>query len=373
MTSLINQTLDPISLHINDIILRQYKDITHRLIPITSSDNKGYYVMTELLAPKSVFCTSNKITDSNGKNHYINKFRLTVPKYTIENVNEININNETNIENESLNNNISNVNTTSESSTDFDIENVNEIDINNETNISNEIDINNETNISNEIDINNETDISNENEIIDDTLTLIHQSVHINDKLNKFQRGFTDRIRYMMFIPQYNDKKSFGLKIRTIKINNIVKYKNIIEYQNKKNNFSYNVIKQVLMNCCCRLLLKINYIMISNTNVVLNIRLVRILPDNLDRLSQSTKLYIMGELNALSCKNIEKYRKLDRSYSDDYDQSKMYHRTQSKTDTKNELMKLFNIPKTISTTKSRNANVYKNNTSVKRKQTTNVY
>src|SRR5579872_5040003 len=80
-TVLVNQTLDPMSLHINDVVLRQYKGTIQKLIPITSSDNKGYYVMTESLAHKSVFCNTNKIIDKNGKTHYINKFRLTIPKY----------------------------------------------------------------------------------------------------------------------------------------------------------------------------------------------------------------------------------------------------------------------------------------------------
>jgi len=266
--SLISQTLDPLTTVLHDVELRHTKDKVSRLLPITTTDNKGYYVMTDLLEPKSVFCATDEVTDGHSKKRFVNSFRLYQHQ-------------------------------------------------------------------------------SKQHDVQDDVQD---NSTLLIDKLNKFQRGLTDRIRYMMLIPQYTDKKSFGLRMNTIRLNNIIKYKNIIEYQNKKNNFGFDVVKQVLMGCHCRLLLKINYLSITESNVVLNINVVRIIPEDLDNLSMNTKISIMGELNNVSSSNAEKYQTLDSV-------PKMTH--VSKTTTKNDLMKIFNITSPATYAKNNNKSKYR--------------
>ena len=118
----------------------------------------------------------------------------------------------------------------------------------------------------------NENENDNENENTTDTLIYDNVSKSLIDKLNLYQRGLTNRIRYITMIPVYTDKRSFKLHISTIKLDGKIKYKNIIEYQNKKNNFTYGIVKLILMNCRCRLLLKVRYLLITKDNVILNIQ-----------------------------------------------------------------------------------------------------
>jgi hypothetical protein len=315
---MISQTLDPVSTKLHDIVLRHSKDKFVRIVPITSCDDKGYYVMTELLDPLTVFCASNEIIAKNGQKYYKNSFRIRVPKL--------------------INHHAHNHDIISEPSNNTDAD-------------AND---NNKFHDSFEDIISEEEDISDQYQNIPQEITQekpqekTQESLILIDRLNKFQRGLTDRIKYMMMIPDYDNKNSFGLTMNTIKIGNTIKYKNIIEYQNKKNNFCFNVVKQVLMKCRCKLLLKINYLLITETNVILNIRIVRIIPDNLDNLSMSTKINIISEINSLSSRNAEKYNALDTV-------PKLSHI--SKNDTKKDLMKLFNLPLNTSAynkSKSRN-------------------
>ena len=322
-TQLVNQTLDPSLAKLHDVVLRHNKDKFDRLVPITASDDKGYYFMTEFLEPQSVFCSTNEIIDKNGKKCYKHGFTLRTPKPRVnssqydKSIGDTTTNTDNTLDNESDN----------KSDIESDVESKIE-SFENEGDIQNNIHTEKTNKIENLESTNKIENLESTNKIEN-----LESSIII-DRLNKLQRGITDRIQYMMMIPHYECKKSFNLGINTIKINNTIKYKNIIEYQNKRNNFYFDIVKQVLIKCRCKLLLKVNYLMITNTNVILNIRLVRIYPDNLDNISMSNKIHINNELNYVSSKNAEKYNELN-------DVPKFTK--VSKADAKNNLMKLFNI------------------------------
>lgn len=135
---------------------------------------------------------------------------------------------------------------------------------------------------------------------------------NLTTKLNNFKRGITNRVKYRMMIPQnYPDQHVYYLSARTIKLNNIVKLKNIIEYQNRKNNFDSRIISHILQTCKCKLLLKIDSFTVTHTNVYLNICLIRIFPENLDGLRADNEIYVFNELEQLTTKNINMYNNLN--------------------------------------------------------------
>jgi hypothetical protein len=130
------------------------------------------------------------------------------------------------------------------------------------------------------------------------------------DKLNEFKKGITNRIKYRTIIPEYEDQKSYILNLKTIKIDDEILFSNIIEFENKKNNFSYSIVSKVLALCKYKLLLKIESLSITHTNVYFNIRLVRIYPESLDTLPDDIHIHIYNNLNSVIIDNINRYEKL---------------------------------------------------------------
>jgi hypothetical protein len=153
-------------------------------------------------------------------------------------------------------------------------------------------------------------------------------------KLNNFKRGITDRIKFLTLIPSFPEQTSYVLTYKTFKSDNSVKFSNIIEYQNKINNFSYKIVSNLLKLCRYKLLLKINSITITHSNVFLNIDLVRILPESLDPLESHDKLHIINELNYKFYSNILKYNNLEQFIKKE---------KSSKTNVKTELKKILHL------------------------------
>jgi hypothetical protein len=153
----------------------------------------------------------------------------------------------------------------------------------------------------------------NENKIIKDDSTdisekLIKDNVQkLFENLNAFKRGLTNRIKYLMKIPEYSDDLSVSMTARTIKIKNTLLFNNIIEYNGLKNNFGFGHLKQIIKFCKNKLLIRIDGLEITAKNVYLNITLFRVYPESIDVLDSTTKLALLETLNTESVKNMEKY------------------------------------------------------------------
>ena len=81
-----NQSLDPQFTKIHDIILKH--DISmQRIVPLSTQEDKGYYIMTEFLEPRTIFCSSKKIIMENNKAHYVHDFRLRIKKNKLDIIN----------------------------------------------------------------------------------------------------------------------------------------------------------------------------------------------------------------------------------------------------------------------------------------------
>jgi hypothetical protein len=162
----------------------------------------------------------------------------------------------------------------------------------------------------------------------------LKENVNLITKLNKFKRDITDRIKFLTLIPSFPEQTSYMLTYKTFKSDNSVKFSNIIEYQNRINNFSHKTVSNLLKLCRYKLLLKINSITITHSNVFLNIELVRILPESLDLLEPYDKLHIINELNHKFYSNISKYNNLEQFVKKE---------KSSKTDVKSELKKVLKL------------------------------
>lgn len=293
-----NEELNGQSVTINDnVILRHIGKEIIRVIGINNNENKAYYFMTDTLDPRSVYCNVSKKISQNKKEYMVYNFSLK------GNV----IKNKDNMANDK----------------EFDDKGVNQDpDKNTNTDI-----------IIKDLIVDTESCIASD--IVPDTVPVtVPESQRIIDRLNAFKRQITDRIRYLMMIPQYPDQISYILTLNTIKLNNHIKFTNIIEFQQQKNNFGFRAVSNVLTSCRYKLLLKIESITLTHSNVFLNIRLVRIYPESLDTLDINDKLHIIGELNALSAKNINTYINLNK-----FTRKKV----NSKEQVKSELLKILSI------------------------------
>lgn len=155
------------------------------------------------------------------------------------------------------------------------------------------------------------------------------------NNLNTFIKGVAERLKYMMKIPQYKEKTSFYFTVNTIKINNCIKYRNIVEIDNNKNNLELAELKEILTKCNYKLLIKINYLLITATSVILNARIVRVIPESLDPLFGMTKINVLNEFNKKSKNNVNKYNEIICSADTT---------CLSKKQVNNELKKLFCVP-----------------------------
>ncbi|VBB18354.1 hypothetical protein YASMINEVIRUS_817 [Yasminevirus sp. GU-2018] len=294
-----SQTLDPQKTSLHDVVIRHNKAEIERLVPISTNDNKGYYVMTDTMDPCSVFCHTKEITTKTGAKFMNTTFKL-VNRTHRDDKNEKE-------ENRTVNKHKK-----------YD---------------SDEEDEDEKPKKKSSVSVKAKEVEQNEAKT---------PAGELIEKLNTFMEGLTERIKYMMMIPETEKKKSFQLTINTIKLDKTIKYRNIIGLNEKKDNVDLACLRDVLRLCRYRLLLKINYLLVTQKTVLLNMRLVRVLPESLDPLPTTTKLNILSEFNKSLAKSVDKYNEL----ANVVDTSHV-----SKQQAKDDIKKLLRIPTTVSTTK----------------------
>jgi hypothetical protein len=269
-----NETFDPSTVVIGDTLLDHVDKKMRILVPIKNSKAQSYYVMTDVLPPNSVFCGKEKI-ERNGKLSYRDFFDLKKAYKKTKKTQHTAINKMSN-----------------------DHHNEDVIDDDNVEVTDDQIEQSDDE--INNVDKNDQDQLNQ----IPDSRDILLQNI------NAFRKGITDRIRYIVKIPEYKDSNVYGLHPSTIKLNDKILYKNIIQFQNKKNNFDFYTVRDVLRLCRCKLLLRVSHFTVTDTNVYVYIRLVRIYPESLDELQSKTKLKVLSELNSQHSKNFEKYNML---------------------------------------------------------------
>jgi hypothetical protein len=267
-----NENLDPLTITLQNMTLMK----NTRIIPLVNKNNKKYFFMTDYMEPNSIYCSvKHKIYE--GKKYdqinftmykKINNVKSDIKHVDIKYITNDNSNNE-NINNE---NNINN----------------NEIKCDEQNN-----DI---------IQIYEEKDNDKEKET--DINILI-------DKFNIFKRGITNRIKYIMKIPNYEDSNVYYSKTEIIYVDKTKKLKNIIEYDDIINNLHCDDVNTILSKCRCKFLFHISSIKISDTDVMLGLKLVRIYPETLDILNIIEKTYILNQIKGANFNASEFYNGLD--------------------------------------------------------------
>jgi hypothetical protein len=154
------------------------------------------------------------------------------------------------------------------------------------------------------------------------------------DRFNVFLKGLTDRVKFLMMIPQYQDKTVYYPKVNTIRIEGSTKLKNIIEYLGKKTNFHHRDVNRILLHCRCKFLFHIMSISITVNNVHLNTKIVRIYPENFDTLNLHDRVHTMNEINRVTIKNNALFNDLDNITE---------KRTASKRSVRDELKQLVSL------------------------------
>lgn len=240
----------------DDVVLKHIDKEINRVVHIYNDENKPYYFMTDYLEPGSVRCSAVKKTSPDGKEYTLYNFSLKGDKKIITQHGQ------------------------------DDQHNDDHPDI-------------------------HPDDQKNNDYYKEEILHVPSESQKIITRLNIFKRGITDRIRYRMMIPQYPEQTSYILTLKTIKLNNHIKFSNILEFQQLKNNFGFRAVSNILSMCRYKLLFKIESITLTHSNVFLDIRLVRIFPESLDLLEANDKLFVLNELNAMTAKNINRYNELN--------------------------------------------------------------
>lgn len=128
--------------------------------------------------------------------------------------------------------------------------------------------------------------------------------------LSTFRRGLTNRLKYLGKIPDYSDDLNISMSVNTIKLDNSIMIRNIIEYKDQKNNFGIGHLNRVLKQCRCKILMRIDSMIITNKNVYLNIFLLRVYPETIDVLDAETKFFVLEQLNKQSIQNMQRYDSL---------------------------------------------------------------
>jgi hypothetical protein len=254
-----NETLTPSDAIIHDVVFKDINNNAHRIIPVSNSADKNYYFMTDCIDPGFIKCNirtekygSYKIQD----NHKYNvNFSLNSKSYKDKKLNEVN-----------------------------DIAKGN-MDNDNEC-------------------YNNDCDDNDTNKKNEEYVELT-EGQNIINKLNSFKRGLIDRVKFLMQVPKdVNNQSMYYMNVNMIKIGNDKKLRNIVEYNNITNNLSVGSMINILKYCRCKLLFQINSLDILQKGVYLNIRLVRVYPENLDTIPDNKKIFVLRELSTSNIRSI---------------------------------------------------------------------
>ena len=315
----INEVLDPETIHIHDdVSVRHIKHKIQRIVQVSNASKKPYYFMTDYLEPGTVRC--NVINKKTVSGHPYTKYTFALrskiyAKPTLDKDQE-NINDDDQKDNQQ--------NGVEENGVEENGVEENEVE-------DNEVDQKTyPTDKKTYPDEQMFPDTIEENNYVVDP-----SAQNVIDRLNGFKRGITNRIKYRMMIPpDYPDQTMYQFDTKVIKLNNITKLKNIIEYQGNKNNFNFTEVSSILRKCRCKFLFKINGIIITHTNVYFDMLLTRIYPESIDCLQGSSKLHVMNVLNQQSNKNINTY--LNLNYA-------KHERPNSKVHVKSELKRLLAV------------------------------
>jgi hypothetical protein len=279
----------------DDVIIRHNNNEIHRIVSISNSLKKTYYFMTDPIQPG--YCKLNVTNKTSSMGQKYTRYNFVIKSKISIRKNDENKNEQQQIEQQ-----------------DIEQQDIGQQETEQQENGQHEIG-QQET----EQHENGQQEIGQQ-EIEQQKIELSQERIikecieakNFIDKLNQFKRGLTNRVRYRMMIPQnYPDQTLYYVSAKTIKLNNEIKLKNIIEYQNFKNNFSSRIVSNILRNCKCKLLFRIDSFTVTHTNVYLDICLVRIFPENFDALRANDKTYVLSELNSLTTKNINTYNKLN--------------------------------------------------------------
>lgn len=290
----INENLDPETIHIHDdVMVRHIKHKMQRMVQVSNASIKPYYFMTDYLEPGTVRC--NIINKKSVSGHPYTKYTFVLRSKVYANP--------------------------IHDSDDVDKRN----DI--EGNLDKENEVDQKT---------YPTDKEMYPDVIDENNYVVDPSAqNLIDRLNGFKRGITNRIKYRMMIPpDYPDQTIYRFGAKVIKLDNITKLNNIIEYRGDKNNFNSTEVSSILRKCKCKFLFKINGIIITHTNVYFDMSLTRIYPESLDPLQGFDRLHMLNVLNHQSNKNINAY--LNLNYA-------KYERPNSKVNVKSELKRLLAV------------------------------
>lgn len=277
-----NENLDSNAVVIKDVQVYHESKELRRAVPIRNKEGKSYYVLTDYLEPGSIFSKSVVKKGFNGTKYVKYIFALSNPK-------------------EKISNNDTASFATNESQLSF-----------------------------------GKSEKSKEPLMPSPGETTDNNSKILIQKINAFKRGLVNRIKYLMKIPDYDDGNTISMSAKTIKLNGSVLLSNIIEYQNMKNNFCFENLKKVFRHCRCKLLLRIDEIIITLKSVYLKINIVRVYPENIDVLDSTTKLTLLECLNTDTIKRMEKYSEMNHINK---------QRPSTKKEIRDELFKLLVVKK----------------------------
>ena len=151
--------------------------------------------------------------------------------------------------------------------------------------------------------------------IVTDSLNRVNNNSEILiNQLNKFKDDIVNKLKYITKLPNYENQIDYSFKINK----NNTTIPNILQYNNKSINISYNILKNIIKHTKYKLLIHIQSLSITHNNVYLNLRISRIIIDSFDSLNTSDKVYINNIINSNSINNNNKIIELNRVYIKNY-------------------------------------------------------
>jgi hypothetical protein len=107
-----------------------------------------------------------------------------------------------------------------------------------------------------------------------------------------------ERLSLIMKVKQYTERSAIKLNIEQINSkSNAGRIKNIIELNGKTYSIGVNNLLNVLDSCQCKIVIHISCIYSTENGNVLDIRLMKIIPKNLDKMSFFNKKMLFDEFN----------------------------------------------------------------------------
>jgi len=129
--------------------------------------------------------------------------------------------------------------------------------------------------------------------------------------INDVSKELSERLALIMKVSEHKETNTIKFNIDQIKLKSGNKYKNIFELNGKVYSISSNSLINVLDSCQCKIMIHISSIYSTQNGNIFDIRLLRVVPKNIDNMPFLNKKMLFDEFNENTNNNFSQLKRFE--------------------------------------------------------------